>query len=144
VSISVARSRSSGEKLIRDEEKTMKYALLIYGDPAAAGPNAPVPPGAIADWVDYTRALKDSGALVAVERLHATDTATTVRHRGERIVTDGPFAETKEHLLGFFLIQADDLDAALEWAGRMPSIGYGSVEVRAAMTGLPWQALLGD
>jgi hypothetical protein len=122
----------------------MKYALLIYSDPAARDERAPVPVGAMANWVDYTRALKDSGALLAAEQLFDTDTATTVRHRGERVLTDGPFAETKEHLLGFYLIDVADLDTALEWAARMPLIGFGSVEVRAARSGMPWRAVLDE
>jgi hypothetical protein len=122
----------------------MKYALLIYRDPEVSGGDGPLPDGAIDNWVDYTRALKESGALVAAERLFETDTATTVRHRGGLLFTDGPFAETKEHLLGLYLIDVADLDTALEWAGRMPGIGYASVEVRAARTGELWQAVLDD
>src|SRR5258705_3256095 len=122
----------------------MKYALLIYSDPAARDPDAPVPEGAMANWLDYTQAIKDSGVLLAAERLFETDTATTVRHRGERLLTDGPFAETKEHLLGFYLIDVPDLDAALDWASRTPLIGYGSVEVRATWVGEPWRAPLDE
>jgi hypothetical protein len=118
----------------------MRYALLIYGDPTARG--APVPEGVTASWLDYTRAIKDSGAMIGAEQLFETDTATTVRHRGERVLTDGPFAETKEHLLGFYLIDVPDLDTALDWAGRMPVMAYGSVEVRAVRTGMAWQAAL--
>ena len=122
----------------------MKYALLIYSDPALREHEGPVPEGAIASWVDYTRSLKETGALLAAEQLFDTDTATTVRHRGERLFTDGPFAETKEHLLGFYLIDVPDLDTALEWAARMPLIGFGSVEVRAARTGMQWRAVLDE
>jgi hypothetical protein len=122
----------------------MKYGLLIYGDPAARIENAPVPPGVAASWLDYTKALRDSGALRGAEQLFETDTATTVRHRGERLLTDGPFAETKEHLLGFYLIDVADLDTALDWAGRMPVTTYGSVEVRAVRSGMAWQAALDD
>ena len=66
-------------------------------------------------------------------------TAKTVRAGG---VTDGPFMETKEHLLGFYLIDVPDLDAALEWATRMPAVNGGTVEVRAAISGMPWQRVL--
>ncbi len=121
----------------------MKYALLIYADPAVRTDEV-VAPDAYPNWVDYTQALHDSGALVAAEHLFETDTATTVRHRGERLLTDGPFAETKEHLLGFFLIDVPGLDDALEWAARMPLIGFGTVEVRGARSGMPWQAVLDD
>jgi hypothetical protein len=120
----------------------MKYALLIYGDPAARTDD--VVEGAYPTWVDYTRALKASGALIAAEHLFETDTATTVRNRGQRLLTDGPFAETKEHLLGFFLIDVPSLDEALEWAATMPLIGFGTVEVRGAREGMPWQAILSE
>jgi hypothetical protein len=122
----------------------MKYALLIYADPDARPEREQAPEGAIDNWVDYTRALKATGTLLAAEQLFETDTATTVRHRGERVVTDGPFAETKEHLLGFYLIEVDDLDTALDWAARMPLIGHGSVEVRSVREGMPWRAVLDE
>ena|ERR1700730_15534104 len=95
----------------------MKYALLIYAAPGASEHAAPAA-GVITDWVAYTRAMKESGALVAAEQLTGTDTATSVRARGEdRLLTDGPFMETKEHLLGFFLIDVPDLDTALSLLG---------------------------
>jgi hypothetical protein len=121
----------------------MKYALLIYSAPEARGVDGTAE-GAYPNWVDYTRALKNSGQLLAAEHLFDVDTATTVRHRGQRLLTDGPFAETKEHLLGFFLIDVPGLDEALEWAARMPLIGFGTVEVRAARSGMPWQAVLDE
>jgi hypothetical protein len=102
-----------------------------------------LPKGVIGDWVEYTRAVKDAGALLGAERLTATDTATSVRVRGDdRLLTDGPFMETKEHLLGFYLVDVPDLDTALDWAARMPVAGYGTVEVRAVYTGQPWQAVM--
>jgi hypothetical protein len=116
----------------------MKYALLIY-----SGPQAHAEPGAdqrstdddvFESYLDYTRALKQSGALLGFERLEAEDTATTVRLQGgERLLTDGPFIETKEHLLGFYLIEAPDLDTAIDWAARMPHMRHGAVEVRPVM-----------
>jgi hypothetical protein len=116
----------------------MKYALLIYTAPEAlasahadADAGASRAGGTFEDWVAYTRALKSAGALVALERLQSVDTATSVRVRGgERLLTDGPFIETKEHLLGFYLIEAPGLDAALDWAARMPHVRHGTVEVR--------------
>jgi hypothetical protein len=121
----------------------MKYALLIYSAPGAAEQAGPAPAGVIGDWVAYTRAVKDAGALLGAERLAAVDTATSVRVRAdERLLTDGPFMETKEHLLGFYLVDVPDLDAALEWAARMPAVGHGTVEVRAVHTGEPWQAVM--
>jgi len=125
----------------------MKYALLIYSPStaeeyaAAAVPRSDDPAG---EWVDYTQAAKDAGVLVAAEQLTHTETATSVRVRGEdRLITDGPFMETKEHLLGFYLIDVPDLDAALDWATRMPAVNGGTVEVRAAISGMAWQKVLG-
>jgi hypothetical protein len=121
----------------------MRYALLIYAAPDADR-DARRPEDAYADSVLCTRAMKNGGCLVAAEHLFEVDTATTVRHRGERILTDGPFAETKEHLLGFYLIDVPGLDDALEWAARLPMIGYATVEVRAARTGADWQAVMNE
>jgi hypothetical protein len=93
--------------------------------------------------VDYTRAVRDAGVLVAAEQLTHSETATSLRVQdGERLVTDGPFMETKEHLLGFYLVDVDDLDTALDWARRMPAHPGQTIEVRAAATGLPWQRVL--
>lgn len=129
-------------------ETDMKYALLIYSAPGAADEAAPVDPsvddGVMDNWIDYTHALKDTGAVLGAEQLHPTDSATTVRLRGgDRLLTDGPFIETKEHLLGFYLLDVADLDAAIEWAARMPLIRYGTVEVRPVAEGRPWQAVMG-
>jgi hypothetical protein len=121
----------------------VKYALLIYSAPGAREQAGPAPAGVIDDWIAYVRAMKDSGALLAAEQLADTDTATSMRVRGEdRLLTDGPFMETKEHLLGFFLLDVPDLDAALDWAAKMPTAAHGTVEVRAVQTGRPWQAVL--
>ncbi len=81
--------------------------------------------------------------LVAAEQFTHSETATSVHAKGEdRLVTDGPFMETKEHLLGFYLVDVDDLDAALDWARRMPMHPGQTIEVRAALSGLPWQRVL--
>lgn len=121
----------------------MKYALLIYSAAPAHEYAAPRPE-TNEKIASYVRALRDSGVLLAAEQLTHADTATSVRMRGEdRLLTDGPFLETKEHLLGFVLIDVPDLDAALEWAARMPVATIGTVEVRAVRTGEPWQAVLG-
>jgi len=112
-------------------EELMKYALLIYGAPDAKAQESHTDDGVFDDWAAYTRALKSAGALVALERLDGVDTATSVRLRaGERLLTDGPFIETKEHLLGFYLVEVPDLDAAVDWAARMPHVRHGTVEVR--------------
>src|SRR5690348_15059023 len=100
-------------------EGAMKYALLIYSTPGASTDERSAGDGVFDDWVAYTQALESAGALLAVERLEVVDTATTVRLRGgERLLTDGPFIETKEHLLGFYLVEVADLDAAIDWAVR--------------------------
>jgi hypothetical protein len=99
------------------------------GDQAAAD-------GVIDDWTLYTRALAEAGVLLGGHGLEGTETATTVRIRhGERLLTDGPFADIKEHLIGFYLIEAPHLDAALEWASRAPNARIGSVEVRPLLAG---------
>jgi len=121
----------------------MHYALLIYSAPDARTPYEAAADGVFPDWVSYTQAVKGSGALVAAEQLQETDTATTVRLRGgERLLTDGPFIETKEHLLGFYLVDVPDLDTAIEWAARMPLIRFGTVEVRPVVRDLPWREVL--
>jgi hypothetical protein len=82
-------------------------------------------------WQQFDEEIKAAGAFVDNRGLAGTDAATTVRVRdGETQVTDGPFAETKEILAGYYLIEAADLDAALDWAAKIPSAAYGSVEVR--------------
>jgi hypothetical protein len=82
-------------------------------------------------WSGYIEALTRSGVLVSAGGLQPPDTATTVRlQEGRRIVQDGPFADTKEQLGGYFVIDVADLDVALEWAERCPSASDASVEVR--------------
>jgi hypothetical protein len=107
----------------------MQYLLLIYV-PSDVQPDPAMRPA----WMEYTRQLKEAGARVAGDALQGLDTAQTVRVRdGQTLVTDGPFAETKEMLAGYYLIDVPDLDAALGWAARIPSVGIGSVEVRPVM-----------
>jgi hypothetical protein len=82
-------------------------------------------------WQSWVQELKDAGLFRDNRGLRGVDAATTVRVRdGQRQITDGPFAETKEYLGGYFLIEADDLDTALAYAATMPVAAYGSVEVR--------------
>jgi len=106
-----------------------EYMLLIYNEPEGLSPaeaQAEMP-----KWMAYTEALRAAGALVADNALEAAGTATTLRVRGGgRMLTDGPFAETKEALAGYYVIDVADLDAALGWAERIPSATRGSVEVR--------------
>jgi hypothetical protein len=113
----------------------LKYVLLIY-DENTANPS-PEPPdpamwGQIMDEYNaFTKAITDAGIHHGGEALQPNPTATTVRVRdGRTLTTDGPFAETKEGLGGFYLIDAPDLDAALAWAAKCPGSWYGSVEVR--------------
>ncbi len=85
-------------------------------------------------WGAYTKALTESGVMVGGAALQPEHTATTVRmHEGRRDLHDGPYAETKEQLGGFYLIEVADLDAALEWAARNPAASTGAVEVRPVM-----------
>jgi hypothetical protein len=110
-----------------------QYMLLIYS-PAEGGPSPEEMQAEMPRWFEYTQALQDSGAMVAGDALQPIDTATTVRVRdGETVITDGPFAETKEILGGYYIVDVPDLDAALQWAARIPNAPYGSVEVRPVM-----------
>jgi hypothetical protein len=123
----------------------MKYALLIYSpvtadDYTTSTTLARQPDAAGGTWGDYTREARQAGVLVAAEQLTHSETATSVRLTGKgRLVTDGPFMETKENLLGFYLIDVDSLDEALDWASRMPAHDGQVIEVRAALSGMPWQ-----
>jgi hypothetical protein len=117
------------------EASMPQYMLLIYGDPSQ-GPQQGTPEwdAQMGEWFAYTESLQKAGVYVAGEALESPSTATTVAVReGERVVTDGPFADTKEWLGGFYIIDAADLDAALDHAARMPNITYASVEVRPIM-----------
>ena len=119
----------------------MKYALLIYAAPGASEGVKPADDGVISSWLDYTAAMKESGSLLGAEQLAPVDTATSVTMRaGERLLTDGPFIETKEHLLGFYLLDVPDLDTALDWAAKMPIMRYGTVEIRPVLEGQRWRA----
>jgi hypothetical protein len=104
--------------------------LLIYS-PADSRVSPEEMAAEMPKWNAYTEGLKDSGLFVSGEALHGAEAATTVRVRdGETQITDGPFAEVKEHLGGFYLIDVPDLDTALEHAARVPNVHYGSIEVR--------------
>src|SRR4051812_5995468 len=113
----------------------MKYVLAIYGDESARA--SATPEQGIAMMHAYealTSEMEAAGALVAGEGLQPSTTATTVRVRdGERLLTDGPFAETRETLAGFYLVDVADLDAALAWAAKIPHAGHGSIEVRPVL-----------
>jgi len=109
----------------------MQYALLIYGEE----PQGEVPPDAIqammAEYDVFTQHIRERGALRVGEALHPSPTATTVRVQdGRTVTTDGPFAETKEFLGGFYVVEAADLDEAIRYAAMIPGAKSGSIEVR--------------
>jgi hypothetical protein len=110
----------------------MKYMLLLYADEAAFGRMSPKEQGeGLAAYQAYTAALTNAGALVSSNRLRPVSSATTVRASGGDFqVLDGPFAESKEELGGYYLIDVADLDAALKWARQCPGAQHGVVEVR--------------
>jgi hypothetical protein len=108
----------------------MQYLLIITLDENGPGADESSPESVKA-WGDYTRDIMQSGVLVSGASLQPTSTATTVRisSTAAMSIVDGPFAETKEQFAGYYLINVDDLDAALEWAKKIP-VGDGSIEVR--------------
>ena len=111
----------------------MKYLCTIYGDESQM---ANVTPEQVNEVLEAYGAFgQEAGdAILAGEGLQPTSTATTVRVRdGERMLTDGPFAETKEQLGGFYLLECNSLDEAIELAAKIPGAQYGSVEVRPVM-----------
>ena len=110
----------------------MKYLCLIYDDEKAMESMPKSEADAfMGEYYTFTQGVQESGQFVAGEALHPTSTATTVRVRnGKLSTTDGPFAETREQLGGFYLVEARDLNEAIQIAGRIPSARTGSVEVR--------------
>lgn len=113
----------------------MKYLLLIYENEAAFAAVPEAEQGRIfEEYMDYTRRIRKSGNHVAGEALQPVSTATTVRVKsGKTVTTDGPFAETREQLGGFYLVEARDLDEAIQLAAGIPASKTGSVEVRPIM-----------
>jgi len=113
----------------------MQYMLLIYDNEKNWPSMSEKERNAImGEYFAFTEEIKKSGALVAGDALQATNTATTVRVReGKRLTTDGPFAETKEQLGGYYLVNAKDLDEAMAMAARIPAARLGSIEVRPVM-----------
>ncbi|MGO8800252.1 MAG: YciI family protein [Roseiarcus sp.] len=110
----------------------MQYMLLIYGDEAARGSATKEQMSQMfAAYGAYTEAMKKAGVFKAGDPLEASSTATTVRaSNGKTKVLNGPYAETREQLGGYYLIEAADLDAALSWAARCPGAQVGAIEVR--------------
>jgi hypothetical protein len=113
----------------------MKYMLNIYGDMSAYDDLTPEQNAEIMQAYDaFWREASDKGVILAGEGLQGPETATAVKVRnGERMVTDGPFAETKEQLGGFYLLECKDLDEAIEWAAKIPGAQNGTIEVRPVM-----------
>ena len=104
----------------------MKYMLLIYIDESEPGPAVLMP-----EYSQFTNGLQKSGKFVYANRLQGPPRARTVRVRdGKPLAMDGPFAETKEWLCGFYIVDCRDQDEALELAAKIPSARYGCIEVR--------------
>ena len=110
----------------------MQYLLMIYQNEAESGKlDAAGRKNVTAEYGAFTQGIIQSGNFKAGDRLRPVSTATTVRVRdGKTLTTDGPFAETREQLGGYYLIEAKDLDTALAIAAKIPGARYGSIEVR--------------
>lgn len=109
----------------------MRYLLMIYWEPEA---DTRPDPGMMERYFAFNAAADEAGVYRAGDALHGTETATTVRVRdGEVFATDGPFAETREQLGGFYIVDCEDLDAAIHWASQIPHAARGSIEVRPIM-----------
>ena len=113
----------------------MKYLLLIYENEASFANIPEAEQGKIfQEYMDYSRGILKSGNYIAGEALEPIATATTVRVKnGKTLTTDGPFAETKEQLGGFYMVEAKDLDEAIKLAAAIPASRTGSIEVRPVM-----------
>ncbi|ESW95327.1 dehydrogenase [Mesorhizobium sp. LSJC268A00] len=111
----------------------MKYVCLVYGEEKDLHAMTPERLAKLdADSMAYDRSLDQQGKLIIAQALQSVKTSKTVRRRqGKRLITDGPFAETKEQLLGFVMIEADTLEQALAIAGEIPLAEIGMIEVRA-------------
>jgi hypothetical protein len=113
----------------------MQYLLLIYGEEAKLRASSQADKDAMfKEYGGYTSSIIKSGNMKAGDALQPTTTATTVRVReGKTLTTDGPYAETKEQLGGYYLVEAKDLDEAIKLAARIPGARIGSIEVRPVM-----------
>jgi len=109
----------------------MNYTLLVYEPKSLSWPDAAARDAYTSGFMAYSKALQDAGVRVGGAGLQSSATATTLRMRdGKRHVQDGPYADTKEQLAGYFIIDVADLDAALEWAARIPATPGSVIEVR--------------
>src|SRR3954454_17289558 len=130
-----SRPRRRAPRTTRRTEGAVKYMAIIFNDEAQYANATPEDIGAIfAAHGEFGEAAGKAGVLLGGDGLQPTATATTVRVRdGERLLTDGPYAETKEQLGGFYLLECKDLDEALAWAARIPEAKTGAIEVRPVM-----------
>lgn len=114
----------------------MQYILLIYGaEGAEPKPDSPEFGPWMARWAEVTETFKTDGVHIAGEALNPVATATSVKLRdGKTETMDGPFAETKEQLGGFYILDCPDLDSAVKYAAMLPVADYGTIEVRPIMT----------
>jgi hypothetical protein len=110
----------------------MRYLLLIYGDESTyANMSEEELQADMQKWWEYDAALKEAGATPGGEALQPTATATSVRDdNGSPLVTDGPFAETREQLGGYYVLDVENLDEAIKWAHRCPGAKSGTIELR--------------
>jgi hypothetical protein len=110
----------------------MRYLLLIYGDQEAYGRMSEEEAQAdLQRWFEYDAAIRGSGASPGGAALQPTSTATSVRDdKGNPVVTDGPFAETREQLGGYYLLDVENLDEAIKWGHRCAAINKGTIELR--------------
>ncbi|SIT36165.1 YCII-related protein [Paraburkholderia ribeironis] len=117
----------------------MNFSMLVYEGPAAfalrSEQDAAMREAYMSAWSRYTKALRDAGVLVTGSGLQLPDTATTLtlQENGKRRVQDGPYADTKEQLGGFYIINVPDLDTALDWASRIPAAPASVIEVRQCL-----------
>lgn len=109
----------------------MRYALLIYSPPQMGQPSPDEWEAVMSEYNAFTRDVVDAGAMRGGEALEPASTASTVRVRdGKTMVTDGPYAETKEEFGGFYLVEAESIDEAIKWAAKIPGAKQGAIEVR--------------
>jgi hypothetical protein len=113
----------------------MKYLMMIYASEAVESKMAPDEMQAMMGaYYGFTQEVKEKQVYLGGEALHPTSSATTVRVRdGKLVTTDGPFAETKEQLGGYYLLDCKDLDEAIEYAAKIPGAAHGSIEIRPIM-----------
>jgi hypothetical protein len=113
-----------------------QYMLLIYVDPSSSpAPDSPEARQVSADYGTFTEDINQRGLFVSGAPLQTADTATTVRLNGtgEAVLSDGPFADTKEWLAGYYMLECPDLDSATKEAARIPAARHGAIEVRPVM-----------